>query len=246
MDHDARVAALAREVAALNEALEAGPVADPVPTCSDWTVADLAAHVGAFCGFWAHVLSDGNGTQRIEYTDPPEDETVVPWFQPLAAELVAQLERTPATTPMWTWFEPDQTAGFIARRAVNELAIHRYDAQSARGSCSPVEATLAADGIDECLDALVTRRARTGEATGQTLHLHGTDADDSDRDSAEWLITLLPDRIDVTREHAKGDLALRAAVSDLELLLYRRPTLGEVQRFGDDTVLDAWYREFMF
>jgi hypothetical protein len=35
-------------------------------------------------------------------------------------------------------------------------------------------------------------------------------------------------------------------VSDLELLLYRRPTLGEVERFGDAGVLDAWYREFSF
>jgi hypothetical protein len=35
-------------------------------------------------------------------------------------------------------------------------------------------------------------------------------------------------------------------VSDLELLLYGRPTLGPVERFGDDTVLDGWYRTFHF
>jgi hypothetical protein len=55
-----------------------------------------------------------------------------------------------------------------------------------------------------------------------------------------------PDGLDVRREHAKGDLALKGAVSDLELLLYDRPPLGEVERFGDESVLDAWYRVFKF
>ena len=242
MDHEQRVAGVARELSDLNEAVAAGPVSAPVPTCPDWTVADLAAHVGGFCSFWAHVVCDGNGNPKAKYADPPADQAVVPWLAALGAELVAQLEVTPGATPVWTWFEADQTAGFVARRAVNELAIHRFDAQSARGTGAPVEAALAIDGIDETFDALVTRRPRTGGATGQTMHLHGTD----DGIEAEWFVTLLPDRIDVTRTHAKGDLALRGAVSDLELLLFRRPTLGEVQRFGDDRVLDAWYREFMF
>jgi hypothetical protein len=145
---------------------------------------------------------------------------------------------------MWTWFEPDQSAGFIARRVANELAVHRYDAQSARGTCTPVDAALAVDGIEEVFDALVTRRKRTGRAAGQTLHLHGTD--EGLDGAAEWLVTLHADRVEVDRAHAKGDLALRGPVSDLELLLYRRPPLGEVQRFGDDAVLDLWYGEFIF
>ena len=39
---------------------------------------------------------------------------------------------------------------------------------------------------------------------------------------------------------------LRAGVSDLELLLYGRPPLGPVQRFGDEAILDNWYRAFRF
>ncbi len=35
-------------------------------------------------------------------------------------------------------------------------------------------------------------------------------------------------------------------MSDLELLLYQRPTLGDVQRFGDDAVLPAFHRVFTF
>ena len=72
------------------------------------------------------------------------------------------------------------------------------------------------------------------------MHLHGTDAEN------EWLIAMTPDGLDVRREHAKGDLALRGAVSDLELVLYDRPPIGDVERFGDESVLDAWYRVFKF
>ena len=45
---------------------------------------------------------------------------------------------------------------------------------------------------------------------------------------------------------AQGTLALRGAVSDLELLLYDRPPIGPVERFGQEAVLDAWYRAFHF
>jgi hypothetical protein len=80
----------------------------------------------------------------------------------------------------------------------------------------------------------------SGRGNGETLHLHGTDRSD------EWLLTLGADGLEVERRHAKGDLALRGAVSDLELLLYQRPTIGDVERFGDEKVLDAWHRVFTF
>jgi hypothetical protein len=50
----------------------------------------------------------------------------------------------------------------------------------------------------------------------------------------------------VTRDHRKGDLALRGAVSDLALVLYGRPPLGPVERFGDERVLELWNATFTF
>jgi hypothetical protein len=78
------------------------------------------------------------------------------------------------------------------------------------------------------------------EGDGQTLHLHGTDRDD------EWLLTLAPSGLEVERAHGKADLALRGAVSDLELLLYHRPPVGTVEHLGDDAALAAWHRAFAF
>ncbi len=239
VDH---IAAAQRELDALGAAVAAGPVDATVPTCPDWSVADLVAHVGLFCAFWAHVLCEGTGRPKPVVPDPPSGDAVAAWFAEVAPLLMAELRATPPGTDVWTWYPGDHTAAFVARRAANELAVHRYDAQSARGTCEPIDAPLAADGIDELFGRLVLARARTGRATGQTLHVHGTD----DGVTAEWLVTLQPDAVEVRSEHGKGDLALHGTASDLELLLYNRPTLGAVERFGDSSVLDAWYDEFIF
>jgi hypothetical protein len=211
-------------------------------------MADLVDHVAWFVTRWSDRLQ-GNRSQESPSPRPPDgdDAVRVAWLRGLGDELLAELHGTSADTPVRTWFEPDQTAGFVARRCANELAVHRYDAQSARGTCAPIAAELAVDGIEELLFVLSTRIYRAGEGGGETIHLHGTDDLDPDLGSkAEWLLTLGPDDLEVRREHAKGDLALRAGVSDLELLLFGRPPLGPVQRFGDEAVLDTWSRAFTF
>ena len=210
-----------------------------VPTCPDWALSDLAAHVGTFGAWWAAVLCEATGRPKPEVPPVPAGDAVVDWADAALGSLVDELKATPPDAAVWSWVPGHDTARFVARRAAHELAVHRFDAESARGRPTPVDAALAADGIEEIF-VMLTAWPRSGKATGQTLHLHGTDRGD------EWMITLLADRIDVERIHAKGDLALRAAVSDLELVLYQRPALGELQRFGDESVLDGWYREFIF
>ncbi|CAN5782702.1 maleylpyruvate isomerase family mycothiol-dependent enzyme [soil metagenome] len=243
MEHDARVDAVERELDALVAAVGAGPLAARVPTCPDFAVDDLAKHVGEFCGFWAHVLCEGTRRPKTPFPEVgPEGRAG--WLAALAGHLVSELQATPPETPVWTWYEPDRSAAFVARRCSNEVAVHRVDAQVARGAADPVEAELAADGIDEIsvfLEADGPDGQRGTPGSGQTLHVHGTD-----HQPAEWLITLDPGGVRITREHAKGDLAIKGAVSDLEMLLYQRPTVGPVERFGDPAVLEAFYRAFTF
>jgi len=238
VDHAARVEAVAREAAAFADALGGGPRGARVPSCPDWTVADLALHVGRFTGFWTHVLCEGTGRPKPPAPDPPDDGDLGDWYRGLAAALLEELRATPADTPTWMWIEDDQTARTVTRRVVHELAVHRFDAQLARGAPQPLEPELAADGIEELF--VMVGVGQAGKGSGQTLHLHGTDRDD------EWLLVLDPEGLRVQREHAKGDLALRAAVSDLELVLYQRPPLDRVEHHGDDDVLAAWYRAFTF
>jgi uncharacterized protein (TIGR03083 family) len=246
MDHDSLVRAAKMEVEALTHALGSGESDVPVPTCEGWTVHDLAVHVGEFCGFWGHVLCEATGRPKPSIPDPPAGDAVAPWVAEAAGILIAELEATPAHTPAWTWFEGDRTAGFVARRSAHELAIHRYDAEATWSIGTPVPAALAADGIDEVLDVLITARDRTGEGSGRVLVLRSSDL------GIVWTVTLEPDRVVVDRRSREdppiegASLVVSGTASDLELTLYSRPSLGPVDMQGDYTVLAEWHREFRF
>jgi uncharacterized protein (TIGR03083 family) len=241
VEYGAQVDAVERELASLIAAVAAGPLDARVPTCPDFSVDDLAAHVGEFCGWWTHNLCEGTGRPKTPFSDDVGPGGRVEWLGTIGGHLVTELRATPPETVVWTWFPPDQSAAFVARRTSNELAIHRVDAQLARGVADPVDAALAADGIEEIFLLMSRTSPDDGLTTRQTLHLHGTDYEPS-----EWLVVLDPHGMEVTREHAKGDLALRGGVSDLEMVLYQRPTVGPVERFGDESVLATFHREFTF
>jgi uncharacterized protein (TIGR03083 family) len=239
MDYDEHVAAVRRETEAFDAALRAGPMDVVVPSCPDWTVADLATHVGNFMGLWTHVLCEGSGRPKTPVPDVPDADGLADWCSELSRHLIGELEATAPDTTVWTWIQEDKSARFPARRAAHELAIHRVDAELARADQHTVDSELAEDGIEEIF-VMIANRGQAPNGSGETLHLHGTDRD------AEWLLTFASDRLDVRREHAKGDAAIRASVSDLEMLLYQRPTLGTVEQFGDDAVLVRFYETFQF
>jgi hypothetical protein len=112
--------------------------------------------------------------------------------------------------------------------------VHRWDAENAAGDAPPIDAELAVDGIDEFFEHFCDTGAADAEAVGGTVHLHCTDAD------GEWLVTepVVGGKLAVTREHAKGDAAVRGSASDLLLLLWRRVELddGAFELFGDADV----------
>jgi uncharacterized protein (TIGR03083 family) len=246
MDYAEHLRAVDRECEAFVVALAEGPMDSLVTTCEGWKVADLAEHVGSFCGFWTHVLCEATGRPKTPYPEPPGGDELVPWVAELARNLVEGLEATRPDTEVWTWFPDDHTAGFVARRSANELAVHRTDVEAARGNHMPIAAELAVDGIDEIFDALLTVRERKGAGTGRSLSLRGTDT------GSAWRITLGQERIAVERPRPsdpsleKSNLVVTATASDLALTLYHRPTLSPVDMEGDYTVLDEWHRDFTF
>jgi uncharacterized protein (TIGR03083 family) len=243
MEYLEHCAAVEREVDAIVEAVASGPVDSSTPTCPGWTVTDLVEHVGGFSGFWAHVLCEGSGRPNTLFPDMPSGEPIAGWYADVAADLVRELGATAADQSVWTWVPDRQNAAFVARRCAHELAIHRCDVQAARGTMQPIEGELAADGIEEIfvmIEAFAARGEETGRGTGETLRLHATDRED------EWLVRLTPTGLQIERDDTADDLALRGAASDIELLLYQRPTIGTVEHVGDPAVLDAWYRAFHF
>jgi hypothetical protein len=78
------------------------------------------------------------------------------------SRLAAELGSREPSAPTYTWYEPDQTVGFWARRMAQETVIHRIDTELALASAvASVPGELALDGVDEVLVvflAYATRR----------------------------------------------------------------------------------------
>jgi uncharacterized protein (TIGR03083 family) len=160
-------------------------------------------------------------------------------FEATSAKLEAALRAAPPDQRVKDWWTPQQTAGFLQRRLALETAIHRWDAQCATGTPDSIESTLAADGIDEVLDIQITDRRQWAphrlQGSGETYHLHRTDGE------GEWLIRFAPEGPIVTREHAKGDIALRGTASDLFLFLWHRIPADQLEIFGDASLAERFF-----
>ena len=126
-----------------------------VPCCSGWTVHDLVQHVGTVYTHKSMIVEEG-WTERQDREISPPDDDLIEWFDGSAAHLLNVLTVHDPSEPVWTWFETDQTVGFWYRRMAHESLIHRIDAEQAHGLASDVDEGLAADGIDEILNVMMS------------------------------------------------------------------------------------------
>jgi uncharacterized protein (TIGR03083 family) len=243
--------ALIAQSALFVEALVGADLQQQVPTCPEWTLYQLAEHVGQ-----AHRRVTVIVTQRI--TVPPDpgelNVAVVPedpdgfrtWLREGAGELVDAIRAAGPQTPVWSWAD-DHSVGFWARRIAHETAVHRADAELALGREFVLEADLAADALSEWLSLLSLPQAvdvwpelAALRGEGQTLHLHSTDPGLGE--AGEWIIRRTPSGPIWEYGHAKGDVAVRGPVVDLLLVLMRRvpPAEAPINVLGDASVLEHW------
>ena len=234
VDADTYLAHLARDGRRMAD-LARGDLDAPVPTCPEWVLRDLVEHTGFVHRWQTAAVRDA----VTDFPDgatwrhgPVDGEPWADWFQAGVDAAVRDLGAVGPTETRWTWFAPDQTAGWYHRRITQETLVHRLDAELAVGQVTDVDAELAADGIAEMCEVFIP--SAVGQpigGDGQTVHLHATDAE------SEWLLTLHADRVDVERGHAKGDAAVRGAARDLLLLVWGREPLGDLETFGDESVI---------
>ena len=149
MEYDGFVERVRRDGERLASVAE-GDLATPVPSCPGWTVRDLVAHV-------AQVYEHKIECTRLGHApDPwppdwPDADQPLGWYRDAHARLLGMFDESDAATPSATWWPADQTVGFWARRMAHETAVHRIDAELARGVETPIDAELATDGVDELL-----------------------------------------------------------------------------------------------
>jgi len=229
------LAAVRADSARLLTAARAAGLDAPVPSCPDWTVADLLGHVGQVQRWQADLIARRVQSAEFSLAEPPTDPAVlVAWVEDASALLVEVLAATDPSVAVWTFAGPG-TAAFWFRRQAHEAACHRVDAELAAGVVPVVDPELARDGIDEFLELAVGGLLRERLAgSGETVHLHRTDGE------GEWMIRRGPDGPAVTHEHAKGDVAARGSASDLLLALRGRIGTGALEVFGDAGVLERF------
>lgn len=240
MDHLEYLDRVVADAAALADAArEVGPDA-AVPATPEWTMAKLVKHTGT-THRWARAA-----TTSTEFPDPagldlglPDDPAAFPdWLVAGAAAFRDALATVDPDAPCWSW-GVDPHVRFWSRRMAHETSMHRWDAESATGRQAPIGHDLAVDAIDERLEHLVPSMnfdeagAAALSGDGETVHLHATDGD------GEWLLRFGGEGFSWSREHAKGDAALRGPAEDLLLYLVGRRGLDGLEVLGDAGVLDA-------
>lgn len=149
---------LRRDLAAFGECL-AGDLAAPVEPCGDWTLYDLADHLGQGNLWAAAAVTEKRG----DYEGPaaPRDPAdLVAWFGGTAGVLLTALDTDPSASA-WT-IAPPPTAGFWQRRRCLETLVHRWDAQHALGIPGQLDPALADDGVTEVAGTIAPRQVRLG------------------------------------------------------------------------------------
>lgn len=206
-----------------------------VTTCGEWNLTRLVQHLGSVHRWAGHIVEHGAAPTDRSALTAPEGADLGEWLIAGADELVDRLGPVDGEAECWNPWPIPQIAGVWPRRMAQETSMHRFDAENAVGDSQPFDATLASDGIDEYFRLTVPRSEAEGVAIPpSSLHVHCTDVD------GEWLIRT-DDGYRVTREHVKGDAALRGTANDLLLALWGRPVGADaIEIAGDRAAAEAW------
>lgn len=217
-------------------AVAEGHLDEPVPTCPGWDVAEVVRHTGSVYHHKVACIRLGRRPEDGEWAAaPPGGTDLLDWYRGALGAILTELRERPADSPAFSWYPPEQDVAFWQRRMAQETVVHRVDAETGSGQVTAAEHDLAVDGIDEFFGLIpFWRGASQLPGSGESIHLHCTDG------AGEWLARLGADGVIVTREHAKGDAALRASASDLMLFLYGRRDASAGEVFGDRALLDRW------
>jgi uncharacterized protein (TIGR03083 family) len=225
---------------------EFAAAADPglrVPTCPDWTLRQLLAHVGRGDRWAATIVRDrADGYVDIRSVadgkPPQEAGAAIEWLVESARLLLDAVAATGPDTPVWSFVGP-RPASWWVRRRLHEVVVHRADAAFAVGRPYEVEPELAADGVSEWLSLVAARPAEILDPDA-TLHLHATD--EGLGSAGEWMIRGTATGIEWEHGHGKGAAAVRGSAADLLLAVLRRiPADGaRLQVLGDASLWRTW------
>ncbi|MGW4565258.1 maleylpyruvate isomerase family mycothiol-dependent enzyme [Streptomyces sp. NPDC004561] len=260
LPYDTYRAAIERETLRFAEAVRGADPAGAVPSCPDWTLADLARHVGAlqrwFCTLLTRLVQEPPRSRDMDLGLPDDVRDYADWVARGVPGVAAVLRHTDPGAAMWTWGE-DRHTRFWARRMFFETLVHRVDAEHAVGRTADIDPVQAADGIDEFLVNLpyagvFAPAVDKLRGTGETVAFRSADSGGA---AEEWRVRLDPDGFRLLPP-ADGDAAETGAptvavlgrAADLLLLLYGRRSYQDAAFTvsGRTETLDLWFAHTAF
>jgi uncharacterized protein (TIGR03083 family) len=245
---------LARDSARFAAVLRNAPPDVAVPTCPDWNADDLLWHLADVQWNWGTIvrekITETKEAEALDHPSRPSDrDGLLAFYDKASRDLAAAFAATSPDTPAWTWSD-EQTVGFILRRQAHEALIHRVDAELVTGERTPLDHALSRDGVDEILRVMYGGAPPWGEFTpapDKTVRVRTTDTGDSWLLTLGWFVGTDPDdgtaiddgdlRVAATDPGGPAAAELAGSAADLDLWLWHRPTVGEVERSGDESVL---------
>jgi uncharacterized protein (TIGR03083 family) len=245
------IGAVASEGELFASAAERGELNVDVSTCPGWDMRELVRHLGLI-----HLWAAGNVAfpkdgwlEADDLTDLaglwpdlaaswPNDADLVSWYRDTHANLIKVLESMPTDLECFTFLPAPSPLSMWARRQANEIAMHRFDAERARGETSHFDSQFATDGIDELLCGFGPRPRELDIESAKTMHVHTEDTDE------HWFVTMAPERTETARAGGDADLTLTGKAADLYVLLWNRTPDSSVTMTGDTDVMDLWHGNF--
>ncbi len=219
---------IAAESGSLASVVGESDLAARVPSCPEWSVRDLAHHIGVVQWYWGENVRAKDADRRSggELTSLPEDADLVPWLGWCTYSLLTALRAAGPDSPCWAWWPSPHTSGAVGRHQAQEAAVHRWDAEGVRGASRPLPAVLAADGVPEFVEIMIGADI---SALPGSVTLTATDT------GASWQAAGTG-----TGTGASGRVSeLRATASDLVLMLYRRLPVPDAAVNGDPMLVAA-------
>lgn len=229
-----------------------GDLTVDIEACTGWDMRSLVRHLGLI-HLWAAgtvVAAQDDWLDAMDIPDMarywpelgsswPDDTELVSWYRATKDNLIRVLESAPADHQCFSFLPAPTPVTMWSRRQASEIAIHRFDAENARGIPSHFDPEFAADMLDELLSGFAaqqrSRRPTKIEIESErVLHVHAGDVDQ------HWYLTIGPRGTETARGGGDADLTVTATASDLYLHMWNRTGDSTLAFTGDAGVMDVW------
>jgi len=229
-----------------------------VPSCPDWSADDLLWHLAEVQHFWDRVVRERPGAPDgfEEPEHPGGYPGLLDFFDTVHDRFAATVAAADPADECWSWSDRPghHRVDWVLRRQAHEALIHRLDAELAADLVTPLDAGLAADGVDEVLDVMYGGKPSWGTFAPTRQHVEfrmrdvgasvwvqlgtfsGT-APDGTALSEEPDFQVLPEHD--LEEGTEPDVVVIGDAGDLDAWLWKRADDAGVDPVGD---LDVYAR----